>query len=227
MQDHDHYNRPVVSLIRRDRLPEHALPELSMHRTHYWVLALMVLMLAASLYLLLNTGQILERFQIKLSSVEDSDSVKIRQYNQKLEALQDRMTAFVADSVETQLKTLEKNVTDGKVGAQDIKALEELKGEVQLLEKYSAGKGGNITDTSRLDHARYQITPGSQNAPSSAELLYEVSHMKRLLYLGIASCGFVGFLLGGFWWQNNMRIKRLAKDFASPRLMIGRISEDR
>ncbi len=226
MQDHNHYDRPMVEIIRRDRLPRHDMTESSLNRARYWVLALMALMLVTSLYLWLNTSQILERFQMNVASVEDKDSVKIRQYNQKLEALQDRMTAFVADSVETRLKTLEKNVADGTVGVQEIKTLEELKGEVQLLEKYSVGKGGNLTDTSRLDHARYQITPGTQNSTSSADLLYEVSQMKRLLYLGIASCGFVGFMLGGYWWQTNMRIKRLSQSFSSPKLLVSSYEED-
>jgi hypothetical protein len=186
----------------------------------------MALLLAVSLYVLLNTGQMLERFQGRLAGIEDSDTVKIRQYNQKLEALQDRMTAFVADSVETKIKTLEKNVTEGTVGTQEIKTLEELKGEVKLLEKYSAAKGGNLTDSSRLDHARFQITPGSQSTASSGDLLYEVSKMKRLLYLGIASCGFVGFLIGGYWWQGHIRVKRLSREMPLPRLLVRKTEKD-
>ncbi len=226
MQDHNHYNRPAVDLIRRDRLPGPAAPDMSLLRVRYWALALMALMLTVSLYLLLDTSQVLERFQGKLAGAGDSDTVKIRQYNHKLEALQDRMTAFVADSVEIKLKSLEKHVADGTVGVQEIKTLEELKGEVKLLENYSAGKGGNLTDTSRLDHARFQLTPGNQNTTSNADLLYEVSQMKRMLYLGIASCGFVGFLLGGYWWQSNSRIKRLSRYMPQPRLLVGKTGED-
>jgi hypothetical protein len=226
MQDHNHYNRHVANLIRRERLPEHAMPDNPERRMRYWVWAITALILALGIYLLLNTCQMLERFQGRLVSVEDSDTVRIKQYNQQLEALQDRMTSFVADSVENKLKALERNVTEGVVGAQEIKTLEELKGEVKLLEKYSAGRKGNLTDSSRLEHARFQITPGTGDTPSSADLLNEVSQMKRLLYLGIASCGFVGCLLGGYWWQSHSRIRRLSKESSLPRLLVGKAKED-
>ena len=220
MQDQNNDDRPAVKLMLRDQLPVPALHDLPAQRFRYWVFALLALILAISLYLLLNTSQLLDRFQGRLASVEDSDTLRIRQYNQKLEDLQQRMTVFVADSVETKLKALERNVTDGTVGAQELRALEDLKGEVRMLEQYSAGKGGNLTDASRLDHARFQTTPGSQATVSNGELLYEVSQMKRLLYIGIASCGFVGFLVGGYWWHGNYRLKRLAKEMPLPRLLV-------
>ncbi len=211
MQDHYHNNRTLVDLTRRDQLPGHMLLDVPSQRARYWAFALMALMLALSLWLFLSTSQMFERVQGRLAGAEDSDSVRIRQYNEKLESLQNRMTVFVADSVETKLKTLEKNVTAGTVGAQELKTLEELKGEVKLLENYSAGKRANLTDPARLDHARFKITPGTENTAVSADdLLYEVSKMKRLLYLSIASCGFVGLMLGGYWWQSHSRIKRLA-----------------
>ena len=226
MQDHKNYNQPAGDIILRDRLPDHLMPDMPSQRWRYWVLALVAFVLAVSLYLLINTSQMAARFQVKLASVEDSDTLRIRQYNQKLEELQDRMTVFVADSVETKLKTLEKNVTDGSVGIQEIKILEDLKGEVQLLEKYASGRGGKLTDSSRLDHPRFQITPGTQSTTSGSDLLYEVSQMKRLLYLSIASCGFVGFLIGGYWWQSNSRIKRLSRDIPSPRLLVRKTADD-
>ncbi len=226
MQDHNNYNRPAVDLILRGRLPEQLMPDMPPQRLRYWALALVALMITLSLYLLLSTSQILGRIQVRLAQVEDSDTVRIRQYNQKLENLQDRMTVFVADSVETKLKSLERNVTDGSVGAQEIKILEELKGEVKLLENYSHGKGGKLTDSSRLDHPRFQITPGTQNTSSSGDLLYEVSQMKRLLYLSIASCGFVGFLVGGYWWQSNTRNKRVSRDMPAPCLLVRKTGDN-
>ena len=226
MQDHNNYNQPAGDIILRDRLPDHMMPDMPSRRWRYWVFALVAFVLAVSLYLLINTSQMAARFQVKLASVEDSDTLRIRQYNQKLEELQDRMTVFVADSVETKIKTLEKNVADGSVGSQEIKILEDIKGEVKLLEKYSSGRGGRLTDSSRLDHPRFQITPGTQSTTSGGDLLYEVSQMKRLLYLSIASCGFVGFLIGGYWWQSNFRNKRIFRDIPPPRLLVRKKGDD-
>lgn len=226
MQDHDHNNRPRVALMRRSQLPGHVMLDAPSQRARYWALALMALMLAVSLYLFLSTSQMIERFQGRLVGVEDSDAVRIRQYNEKLESLQNRMTVFVADSVETKLKTLEKNVTAGTVGAQELKTLEELKGEVKLLENYSTGKRANLTDPARLDHARFQITPGTENTALAADdLLYEVTQMKRLLYLGIASCSFVGLMLGGYWWSGS-RVKRLSSVMPRTPLLVRKAEED-
>jgi hypothetical protein len=227
MQNYKNDGRLMLELIRRDRLAGHALPDMPSQRARYWAFALMGLMLALSLYLFLSTSQMFERIQGRFAGVEDSDAVRIRQYNEKLESLQNRMTVFVADSVETKLKGLEKNVTAGTVGAQEIKTLEELKGEVKLLETYSAGKRANLTDPARLHHARFQTTPGSESAAvAGGDLLYEVSKMKRLLYLSIASCGFVGLMLGGYWWQSHARVKRLDDKMPRRRLLARKAEDD-
>lgn len=223
MQDHFHNNRPPVDLIRCDQLPGRALPDAPSQRARQWAMVLILSTLALSLYLFLNTSQLVGRLQGHLAAVEeDSDAARIRQYNEKLESLQDRMTVFVADSVETKLKTLESKVVAGAVGIQEVKTLEELKGEVKLLEKYSVGKGGRLTDSSRLDHVRFQATPSSQNTASNSELLYEVAQMKHLLYLSIASCGLVGLMIGGHWWQSQSRLKRLANGLPARRLLAGK-----
>ena len=226
MQDHNHNDRPVLDLIRRDEFPDRTPFDISSQWARYWAFALMALMMAVSIYLFLSTNRIFERLQGSLSVVEDGDARRIRQYNEKLESLQDRMTVFVADSVETKLKTLEKNVTAGTVGTQEIKTLEELKGEVKLLQNYSSGKHANLTDPSRLDHPRFQTTPGSQATATSGDLLYDVSQMKRLLYISIASCGFVGFMIGGHWWHSASRAKRLANGRSAQRLLVRNEEED-
>jgi len=226
MQEHNHRDRPALDLIRRDRFPEHSLFEVPSPWARYWAFALMALMIAASIYLFLGTNRLFDRVQGGLAEVEDSDTQRIRQYNEKLQSLQDRMTVFVADSVETKLKTLEKNVTAGTVGSSEINTLEELKGEVTLLRTYSAGRHANLTDPARLDHPRFQITPGTQIPVSNGDLLYEVSQMKRLLYLSIASCGFVGFLIGGYWWQSHSKFRRLAKEMPGTPLLAGKAEED-
>ena len=225
MQDYEQYQRPVAELARQQAAAERVLLEGPPQAARYWALALAALMLAFSVYLFLNTSQLFERFQGRLAGVEDRDATRIRLYNEKLEALQNRMTVFVADSVETKLKTLEQNVALGSVGAQEIKTLEELKGEVKLLETYSAGKRANLTDPARLDHPRFQTTPGSEAAAGSGELLYEVTQMKRLLYLGIASCGFVGCMIGGYWWRITGRARRLGGAARTP-LLVRQMGED-
>jgi hypothetical protein len=226
MQDQNHFNRIIVALVRRDLEPEAIPLDAPSQRARYWAFALMAMMLAVSLYLFLNTSQMFERFQGRLGDVEDGDARRIQQYNEKLESLQNRMTVFVADSVENKIRSLERNVAAGTVGAQEIKTLEELRGEVKLLENYSVGRRANLTDPARLDHARFQATPGSENIASGGDLLYEVSQMKRLLYISIASCGLVGLMIGGYWWQTAARVKRLASDRPRTPLLARKMDGD-
>lgn len=224
MQHHNHQNRPVVELITRHPLPEPR--PVDYWPARYWGLLLMGILLVACVYLFLNAGLRFDAFQTRVAVANDGDAAKLRVYNQKLESLQNRMTVFVADSVETKIKSLEKNIESGTVGAQEISALEELKAEVKLLEKYSVGGGGHLTDLARLDHPRFRVTPGSRNPQPDEDLLYEVSRMKYLLYFGIASCGLVGLMLGGYWWQTNARIKRLSAELHRSRLLARKIEED-
>lgn len=221
MQDQNQDNPSVLEIIQSpESTQQHFFFQPQSLWPRYWALALLALMLVTSLYLYISTNQLYERIHADLVETEDGDAKRIRQYNEKLQTLQDRMTVFVADSVETKLKSLEKNVTTGTVGTQEIKALEELKGEVKLLEKYSYGRHANLTDPMRLDHSRFQIIPSTEPAPVEGDLLNEVSKVKHLLYFSIASCGFVGFMLGGYWWRSHSSIKRLMNDSNKPRLLV-------
>lgn len=224
MRDEYQNNRPVIDLAVRQALPQRTLHDASF-RSRALGLLLMLLLVVVGVYLFMHTNEQLERLQARIGTAENADTARISLYNQKLEALQDRMSVFVADSVETKLNTLERSVGAGTVGAQEIRTLEELKGEVQLLAKYSAGKGGNFTDQSKMDHARFQIIPAMQNN-AGGDLLYEISQMKRLLYFGIASCGLVGFLLGGMCWHGHSRVKRLAHDLPKQRLLASGLERD-
>lgn len=221
MQDHNQDNPPVLEIIQHpESAQQHFFFQPQSLWPRYWALALLALMVAASLYLYLSTSQLYNQLHADLVESEDGDSKRIRRYNEKLQSLQDRMTVFVADSVETKLKSLEKNVSTGTVGTQEIKTLEELKGEVKLLEKYSYGRHANLTDPIRLDHSRFQLVPGTEPLPVEGDLLYEVSKLKHLLYFSIASCGFVGFMLGGYWWHSHNRLKRLMSEPTNTKLLI-------
>jgi hypothetical protein len=223
MQDQNNPNRAVANLMKLEYLPSKVALDPQDHRMlRFWGLLLMACLVAASFYLFLNASQLIDRFSTRIAAAENPNSVRIRQYNQALEAIQDRMTVFVADSVETKLKSLDKKLSAGAIGAQEIKTLEELKGELKLLERYSAGKDSKLTDLAQLEHTRFQVTPGTSSAASSGDFLSEVSQVKRLLYLGIASCGLVGFMIGGYWWQSYHRSRRIHAPSARAKLLEGK-----
>lgn len=210
-----------MELVRRETPTMTSSDRVELRAERYWGLFLLVSMLAISMYLFLHTSQLLDRFQGGFGKLESGDTAKIRQYNEKLESLQDRMTVFIADSVENRIGLLEKSVEKGSVGSQEIKTLEDLKSELRLLESFAAGKRGDLTDTSLLDHARFHTTPGSRNSAGNEELLGELVRVKSLLYFSLASCGLMAAMIGGYcyWWRMQTRSRALASAFSNPPLL--------
>ncbi|NJD05481.1 MAG: hypothetical protein FIA97_03155 [Methylococcaceae bacterium] len=153
------------------------------------------------------------------------DGWRLRQYHRQMEVLEEKMAGYIADSVETKLHAIEQQVTAGSVGSDEIRQFEELKNELQLLQRYTTGKDGAVTDSSRRDHPRLQPTPGSRVEPPQSEILGELVQVKYLLYLGIASCGMMAMLMGGYWWQSELRWRRRLTSPTVVPLLPGRCRE--
>jgi len=225
---HESYesSRPVVNLVRRDMaLREPLLGAPSRRHRRIFAMILLAGMLLLGIYLFLQTGLFLGHLEEKLR-VPNRDTAKIRIYNEQFESLQDRMTGFIAGSVETKLRMLEHSVASGTVGAQEIRTFEELKSELKLLETYAAGKVGNALDQSRFEHQRFQVSPGSSQSVSDGDLMRELSQLKNLFYFGIASCGVIAGLIGGYWWQHNAREKRLQSHLSRTPLLANRRNDE-
>jgi len=166
---------------------------------------LVLLVLAGSLAVVahrLNSDLVIARMDLT------PDGWRLRQYDRQVQALEEKMAGYIADSVDSKLHKIEQRVAAGVVGSDEIRQFEELKGEIQLLQRYTAGKDGGVTDPARLDHPRLQPLPGSRPEMVRSDLLGELVELKSLLYLGIASCGMMAILVGGYWWQSELRWRR-------------------
>lgn len=207
-------SQAALELVRRGSALGEPVFVAPSRRARIFAFVLFFALLTLSVYLFLHTHQFFNQVQARMQSLGDADSVRISQYNQQVEALEEKMSVFIADSVESRLHTLEQNVAAGKVGEQEIRGIETLRNELKLLETYSAGKGGHIIDPIRLDHPRLQLAPGSQQIARNDQVLDELIQLKQLLYFSIASSGTVGLLLGGYWWRNTLRVRRLQAGYA-------------
>lgn len=189
-------------------------------RNRFIVLGLLIGLMVFAVYLFLHTQQFIGQVQTLLTQgVDDPDAAKIRQYTYQVEVLQQKMSVFIADAVETRLHALEKNVAEGRVGDQEIKGIEELKNQVRLLESFTAGKSGHFIDVTQLDHPRFHPVPRSQLTGRNDELLAEIIQLKHLLYVSIASWGVVGLLAGGYWWQQHGRHRALPSAIVTRHLL--------
>lgn len=224
---HERYDRsrPIVGLVGRDIALREPLFQAHSRRGRIAALVLLACMAVLGSYLFFRSGLFISHVQDSLRAAS-GDTDKIRIYNQQLESLQGKMAGFIADSVETKLRTLEKSVAAGTVGTEEFRTFEELKSELKLLETYSLGTSGNGMDQARLDHQRFQVLPGSRQTTSAGDLMREVLHLQNLFYLGIASCGMIGLLVGGYWWQHEARHKRLHRNLSRARLLTNRLSDE-
>lgn len=219
MQNNNDNSQSIITLVRSEMTSENSFPEMRRRGQMMALMALVVLMLLSAV-LLWNSTHLASRFESRLSQGTGGNA-KIRLYSEQLASLQERMAGFIADSVETRLRTLEGHVAAGTVGAAEIQAFEDLRNELKLLESYSKGRDQMLPDPSRSDHPRFQMTPGSAAAVTDTELLGDVLELKTLAYFSIASCGLVALMIGGYWWQYHSRLKRITAN-PGTRLLLAR-----
>ena len=118
----------------------------------------------------------------------------------EVNALKGQLVGLVSGSIESKLNALEESIRVGSVSS-SIGTIEDLKNDLKVLRSYSesAKKG--------------------QTAVSNEQLMQEMSQLKRLIYLTIASCGLMLAAVAGIWIKNRNRlpyqktkISYLAKD---------------
>lgn len=208
MQNNKDSSRTVIALVRAD-LAQGPFADIQ-RRGQVLALMSLVLLLLVSAALLWNSTHLVKRFESRPAPASGSDKIKL--YGEQMASLQQRMAGFIADSVEDRLRRLEVQVAAGTVGATEIKAFEDLRNELKLLESYAQGKELRQADLDRSDHPRFQMNPGSSVKAADADLLGEVVELKNLTYFSIASCGFAALMISGYWWQQHSRMKRLATE---------------
>ncbi len=113
----------------------------------------------------------------------------------ELDSLKSQMVGLISGSMESKLKTLEQSI---KLGQKDytFSTLEDLRHDVVMLKNYSQ-TGQQIRQTA-----------------ASEKVLEEVSHLKRLIYWTLASCGLMFGAAAGVWFhQRRKALPALPKRF--------------
>ncbi len=142
-------------------------------------------------------------FLLGLFIVPETDIVRTYSQNQKEESLltsvqdpvisseinqlKSQMVGLVSGSIESKLRILESNIKKGSF-RESLGNLQDLKNDVKILRSYS------------------QPTQTQDKTHISAELLAEVSQLKDLIYLTLASCGLMFAAMGGIWIRNLYRL---------------------
>ena len=101
--------------------------------------------------------------------------------------LKGQFVGLVGGSIESKLKALEASVRLGHKPA-SLTTIEELRSDVKTLRAYS-------------------VTPNNGKVtPPNAQLMEEMSELKKLVYLSLASCGLMFAAFAGIWIKNHHRL---------------------
>ena len=149
------------------------------------VCGLMVVVLIAG-FLLVPSGSFLDRY--KAATVTEAYAAeKNPALSAEVNALKGQLVGLVSGSIESKLNALEESIRIGTV-ASSIGTIEELKVDLKALRAYSV--------------------PAKQDkvVVSTEQLMQEMSQLKRLIYLTIASCGLMLAAVAGIWIKNRNRL---------------------
>jgi hypothetical protein len=162
----------------------HGIPQhQALMKVNRWLMAMVFFLMAfiviAGFFLL--PANDLSRY--KKSEVADINPVLSAEVN----TLKGQFVGLVSGSIESKLRALEESIRLGKA-SNALGAIEDLKNDVKVLRSYSepANKDSVVVD--------------------NAQVMREMSHLKRLIYLTLASCGLMLAAIAGVWIKNRYRL---------------------
>jgi len=119
-------------------------------------------------------------------------------------ALKSQLVGLISGSIEGNLRILEESIQSGTLTTIGKGALQDLKNDVIVLKTYSK------TGAGRLIASNTQVT---QTKPKlDRQLMDEVSRLKTLFYISIATCGLMVAAIGGIWYQSRYRLSHDRKE---------------
>ena len=149
------------------------------------VCSLMVVILIAG-FLLFPTDSFINSY--KNATVTETYAAEMNPVlSAEVNALKGQLVGLVSGSIESKLNALEESIRVGSVSS-SIGTIEDLKNDLKVLRSYSepASKGNA--------------------AISNEQLMREMSQLKRLIYVTLASCGLMLAAVAGIWIKNRNRL---------------------
>ncbi|MDD5577987.1 MAG: hypothetical protein PHY16_01745 [Methylobacter sp.] len=101
--------------------------------------------------------------------------------------LKGQFIGLISGSIESKLRTLEASIRSGAV-SNSLGTIEDLKNEVKVLRSYS--------DPVKIETVN----------PANEQLMQEMSELKNLIYVTLASCGLMLAAIAGIWIKNRNRL---------------------
>jgi len=185
LDDVDTYQRDVVVL--QTIQPHHALIKAN---------RLLVVLVFALLMTVFVMGIVLLPHQDTLMEIGRNQAVSATQnpaLSAEISTLKGQMFGLVSGSIESKIKSLEDNIRQGKI-SDSLDTLQSLKSDVKILGSYSQ-----------------EPSAKAEQAVADQKVIKELSELKGLIYLTIASCGLMIAAMAGTWLRNHYRLTHQQK----------------
>jgi hypothetical protein len=101
--------------------------------------------------------------------------------------LKGQFVGLVSGSIESKLRSLEESIRQGTASTA-LGTIEDLKNDVKVLRSYS------------------EPAKEEKVALSNEQIMQEMSELKRLIYVTLASCGLMLAAIAGIWFKNRYRL---------------------
>ncbi|MFZ2171972.1 MAG: hypothetical protein WAW61_20315 [Methylococcaceae bacterium] len=105
----------------------------------------------------------------------------------EVNTLKGQFVGLVSGSIESKLRSLEESIRLGTV-SNSLGTIEDLKNDVKVLRSYS--------EPAKKEKA----------VIANERLMQEMSELKRLIYVTLASCGLMLAAVAGIWFKNHFRL---------------------
>ncbi len=153
------------------------------------VLLMLVLALMSVVFLLgfwiVPDVELVEQSSLNTSST--AQALENPVLSAEINTLKSQMVGLVSGSIESKLRVLEQSVRTGHLKA-SLGTINDLKNDVRVLRNYS-----QTGTTNAPDYVKPQL---------DAQLIQELSQLKFLIYLTLASCGLMISAIAGLWLRN-------------------------
>ena len=174
-----HKTKSEVVVLQR--IPSH----LGLMKVNRWLMAmvffLMTVIVIAGFFML--PANDLTRYKKPEVTVVEMNPVLSAEVN----TLKGQFVGLVSGSIESKLRSLEESVRLGTVSSA-LGTIEDLKNDVKVLRSYS------------------EPAKKEKVALSNEQLMQEMSELKRLIYVTLASCGLMLAAITGIWFKNRYRL---------------------
>jgi len=142
-------------------------------------------------FLLVPDENMLDSLKAKNDSSLNINALQNPVLSSEINILKGQLVGLVSGSIESKLRALERSVQTGSV-SDSLGTIQDLKNDVKVLQAYSVP--GKVKLNSELESSGNQA------------LLQEVSQLKRLIYLTVASCGLMLAAIAGFWVRRHFHL---------------------